>query len=57
MYLLNVVVLHVCVVVHDMHVWRVSTHVHLHLSMGIDVALYELAGGALAVMFDIVPKH
>ena len=59
MYLLNVVVLHVCVmhVMHVMHVSRVSTHVHLHLSMGIDVALYELGGGALAVMFDIAPKH
>ena len=56
MYLLNAVVLHVCFV-HVMHVSRVSTHVHLHLSMGIDVALYQLGGGALAVMFDIAPKH
>ena len=56
MYLLNVVVLHVCIV-HVMHVSRVSIHAHLHLSMGIDVAFYELGGGALAVMFDIVPKH
>ena len=56
MYLLNVVVLHVCIV-HVMHVSRVSIHAHLHLSMGIDVAFYELGGGALAVMFDIAPKH
>ena len=56
MYLLNVAVLHVCVV-HAMHVPRVWIHVHLHLCMGIDVALYELGGGALVVMFDIVPKH
>ena len=56
MYLLNAVVLHVRFV-HVMHVSRVSRHVHLHLSMGIDVALYELGGGALAVMFDIAPKH
>ena len=55
MYLLNAVVLHVCVV-HVMHVSRVSTHVHLHLFMGIDVPLYELGGGALAVMFRIVRK-
>ena len=56
MYLLNAVVLHVCVV-HVMHVSRASIHVHLHLSMGIDVALYELGGGALAAMFDIATKH
>ena len=36
---------------------RVSIHAHLHISMGIDVAFYELGGSALAVMFDIVPKH
>ena len=52
----NVVVLHVCAA-HVMNVSRASIHVHLHLSMGIDVALYELGGGALTVMFDIVPKH
>ena len=56
MYLLNAVVLHVCVV-HVMHVSGASIHVHLLLSVGIDVALYELGGGALAVMFDIAPKH